>query len=198
MASKICTIVLTSCFSCLWHHALAQVQQKEWFDELLDGSLRLLYLCSTAKDVVLQTKESSNELQSVLRRRKSGEIKLVSEVRKYLTSRKVVKKTIHKALGNLKALQKHIFSPLDDHEMKAIVSMLLEVKALTSSMFEYLLSLISGPKPGSWSLVSKLLHHKKLACEAAGREANEFEKVDAALKFFVGQKISKLENITEC
>ncbi|XVF00792.1 hypothetical protein REPUB_Repub04eG0032100 [Reevesia pubescens] len=83
---------------------LAQ-KKKEWVDELLDGSLKLLDLCGNAKDVVLQTKESANELQSVLRRRKSGELELVSEVRKYLTSRKVVKKTIHMALGNLKGIQ---------------------------------------------------------------------------------------------
>ncbi|XWS67646.1 hypothetical protein CRYUN_Cryun04dG0023700 [Craigia yunnanensis] len=108
----------------------------------------LLDFCSTAKDAVLQTKESSNEHQSVLRRRKSGEIELVSEVRKYLSSRTVVKKTIHMALGNLKAIQrKHIFSPSDDQDMKAIVSMLLEVEAVTSSMFEYLLSLSRGQSP---------------------------------------------------
>ncbi|XP_022727251.1 uncharacterized protein LOC111283104 [Durio zibethinus] len=176
--------------------ALAQEQHKECVNELLDGTLRLLELCSTAKDVVLQTKEISNELQSVLRRRKSGEIELVSEVRKYITSRKVVKKTIHKALGNLKAIQrKHVFSPSEDHETKAIVSILREVEEVTSSMFEHLLSLISRPEPGSLSLVSKLWHHKKVACEDAGREVNEFEKVDAALKFFAGQKNSKSENI---
>ena len=60
----------------LSQQALTQEQHKEWVDELLDGSLRLLDLCSTAKDVVLQTKESANELQSVLRRRKSGEFEL--------------------------------------------------------------------------------------------------------------------------
>ncbi|EOX97495.1 Eukaryotic translation initiation factor 3 subunit A, putative [Theobroma cacao] len=174
--------------------ALAQEQHKELVDELLDGSLWLLDLCSTAKDVVLQTKESTNELQSILRRR-TGEVELVSVVGKYLTSRKEVKKTIHKALGNLKGMQsKQIFSLSEDYETKAIVSMLREVEAVTSSMFEYLLSLISGPKPGSWSLVSKLLHHKRIACKGAAREANEFEKVDAALKSLAGQKMSKSEN----
>ncbi|XVF79147.1 hypothetical protein PTKIN_Ptkin14bG0196400 [Pterospermum kingtungense] len=80
--------------------------------------------------------------------------------------------------------------------MKSIVSMLREVEAITSSMFEFLLSQISGPKPQNRSLVSKLLHHKKLACEEAAKEVNEFEKVDAALKFVVDQKISKSEDIS--
>ena len=92
---------------------------------------------------MLQTKESTNGLKSVLRRRKSGEVELASEVRKFLTSRKVVKKTIHKALGNLKGLQtKHICSPSEDLETKAIISTLREVEAVTSSMFENLLSMI--------------------------------------------------------
>ncbi|XVE97651.1 hypothetical protein REPUB_Repub03eG0037200 [Reevesia pubescens] len=67
----------------LSQQALAKEQHKEWVNELLNGSLRLLDLCSNAKDVVPQTKESTNELQSVLRRRKSGELELESEVRKY-------------------------------------------------------------------------------------------------------------------
>ncbi|XWS55158.1 hypothetical protein CRYUN_Cryun10bG0150900 [Craigia yunnanensis] len=176
----------------LSQQALAQEKRKEWVDELLDGSLRLLDLCSTAKDVVLQTKESANELQSVLRRRKSGELELVSEVRK------VVKKTIRKALGNLKGIQtKQIFSPSEEHATKVIVSMLREVEAVTSSMFDYFLSLISGPKPGSWSFISKLLHHKRVTCEEGGTDINGFEKVDAALKFLVGQKMSKFENIID-
>ncbi|XVF54096.1 hypothetical protein PTKIN_Ptkin05aG0153400 [Pterospermum kingtungense] len=155
----------------------------------------LLDLYSTAKDVVLQTKESANELQSILRRRKNGELEFVSGVRKYLTSRKVVKKTIHKALENLKDQTKQIFSPAEDQETKAIVSMLREVEAITSSMFHYMLSLISGPKPASWSLVSKVLHHKRIAQDEAGRDMNEFEKVDAALKSLVSQKSSKSDNI---
>ncbi|WRX13742.1 Protein BPS1 [Theobroma cacao] len=62
--------------------ALVQEQHKEWVNELLDGSLRLLDLCSTAKDVVLQTKENAHEIQSVLRRRRSGELELVGEVKR--------------------------------------------------------------------------------------------------------------------
>ncbi|XVE67267.1 hypothetical protein DITRI_Ditri08aG0146800 [Diplodiscus trichospermus] len=132
----------------LSQQALAQEQHKEWVDELLDGPLRLLDLCSTAKDIAQQTKESVNELQSVLCRRKSGELELLSE----------------------------------------------EVEAVTSSMIDSLLSLISGPKPRSWSLVSKLLHHKEKR-EETGRDINEFEKLDASLKSLTGQKMRESENI---
>ncbi|KAH1072444.1 hypothetical protein J1N35_024772 [Gossypium stocksii] len=106
-------------------------------------------------------------------------VEIVSEVRKYISSRKVAKKTIHKALGNLKVIQrKNRVSPPET------VSMLKEIEAVTCSMFEDLLSLISGPKPRSWLSVSKLLHQRRIACEDAGRNVNEFEKVDVALKSF--------------
>ncbi|MBA0881048.1 hypothetical protein Goshw_005518 [Gossypium schwendimanii] len=70
--------------------------------------------------------------------------------------------------------------------------MLKEIEVVTCSMVEDLLSLISGPKPRSWLSVSKLLHHRRIACEAAGRKVNEFEKVDIALKSF---EIRKYESI---
>ncbi|TYJ26498.1 hypothetical protein E1A91_A07G123700v1 [Gossypium mustelinum] len=62
--------------------------------------------------------------------------------------------------------------------------MLKEIEVVTCSMVEDLVSLISGPKPRSWLSVSKLLHRRRIACEAAGRNVNEFEKVDIALKSF--------------
>ena len=53
-------------------HALKALSQEcgdRCIDELLDGSLRLLDVCGTAKDALSQMKESANELQSILRRR---------------------------------------------------------------------------------------------------------------------------------
>ncbi|KAK8625263.1 hypothetical protein V6N13_090138 [Hibiscus sabdariffa] len=181
--------------------ALSQEQNKGLVDELLDGSLRLLDLCGTAKDIVLQTKGSTQEIQSVLRRRRRGELELIGELRKYFTSRKEARKTIHKALKNLKDMEtKRAFSSSDDHKSKSMVSLLREVEAVTSSMFEYLLTLISGPKEqsesGRWLLVAKLLPQKRIVCEQAGRrDINEFVKVDAALKSLLSQKMSKSDNI---
>ncbi|KAK5842122.1 hypothetical protein PVK06_004451 [Gossypium arboreum] len=81
-----------------------------------------------------------------------------------------------------------------------MVSLLREAEAVTSSMFEYLFNLFSGPKErskcGSWALVSKLLHYKRIACKQAGRrDINEFENVDAALRSVMSQKMSKSENV---
>ncbi|KAJ6927523.1 hypothetical protein NC651_011537 [Populus alba x Populus x berolinensis] len=136
----------------LTQQAIAQENNEKWVDELLDGSLQVLDLCNTAKDSLLQTKECMHELQSILRRRGCGEIGLTNEVKKYLASRKVVRRAIHKAL---KVMQnKCTFATFNgDHETTTMFNM------------ESFLFFISGPKTKSvgWSLVSKLVHHKTVA-----------------------------------
>ncbi|XP_031248925.1 uncharacterized protein LOC116106738 [Pistacia vera] len=170
---------------------LSHVQQKDLVDELLNGSLRLLDICGIAKDSLLQTKEAVQELQSIFRRRRGDDIELTSVVKKYLTSRKTVKKTIQKALKNLKVIKNPIN---EEHETKATTSILKEVEAITFNVIESLLSLISGPrKLSSWSVVSKLMHPKKVASEETN--TNGFEEMDAKLSILIGHKTSKSQNI---
>ena len=173
---------------------LAQNRHEQWVDELLDGSLMLLDICGTAKDALLQTREGARELQSSMRRRRASENGISSEVEKYLTSRKKVKKAIHKALRNLKGMEKECrFSALNkDPETLFMVSMLREVETITFTVLESLLSSIDGvtaqSKRSGWSLVSKLMQHKHVACEEAEANLSEFEKVDAALCTLLGHK----------
>ncbi|XP_021912171.1 uncharacterized protein LOC110825933, partial [Carica papaya] len=168
----------------------------------LDGSLRLLDACSSAKDVLLQTKECTRELQSSMRRRCGDE----TDIKKYLASRKIVKKAIQKALGNLKGVEKKCsISPINkDHEALAVVSMLREVEAVTAAALKSLLSLISGSnlqkKKSGWSLVSKVMHHRRVASEEVlGND--KFMQADGALESLYGHKESRrdkhmfLENV---
>ncbi|XP_031248926.1 uncharacterized protein LOC116106739 [Pistacia vera] len=185
----------------LIQQALAQDEQKKGVDELLNGSLRLLDLCSIAKDSLLQTKECVKGLQSILRRRRADDMELNSEVKKYLTSRKAMKKATHKALVTLKGKQNKCASAINDkNETKATISMLREVEAITFTVTESLLSFISGPrtpsKRSSWSLVSKLMQPKRIACEEDEADINEFEKVNAALSTIISQKTGKSDNIS--
>ncbi|KAK5774733.1 uncharacterized protein LOC108478839 [Gossypium arboreum] len=149
----------------LTQQALAQDEQREMVEEILDGSLLLLDVCTTAKDALLQTKECTQELQSILRRRRGAE-GLANEFRKYLTSRKAMKKAICKALKNLKHIQNKLSTP---GENGAVISILRDVEAITISVLESVLSFISGPavesKSSRWPLVSKLMHQKKVMCE---------------------------------
>ncbi|TQE01755.1 hypothetical protein C1H46_012699 [Malus baccata] len=90
---------------------------------------------------------------------------------KYLSSRKMVKKAIQKAMKNLKC------SSLNkDNETVAI-----------------------GPKsqPRSWSLVSKMMQSRKVACKEE-TEANEFTIVDATLHRSADNAQSQLEKLESC
>ena len=86
---------------------LAKEQHQKWFNELLDGSLRLLDVCEFARDALLQTKECTREFQSTLCRRHGSKMELTREIEKYLASRKVVKRATQKAL---KSMQTKLYS----------------------------------------------------------------------------------------
>ncbi|CAN1770770.1 hypothetical protein LINPERHAP1_LOCUS11708 [Linum perenne] len=141
----------------------AMINEQNELNELLDGSLRLLDMCNTGKDALSQLKESVTELQSAIRRRQGD---LEAETKRYLNSRKIVKKAIQKALkaNNVEA-----------------ISMLREAESIVFEVLESLLSFISqsNSKSSSWSLVSKLIASQKSIVAASG---NEFAEVDACLK----------------
>ncbi|CAL9006842.1 unnamed protein product [Prunus brigantina] len=104
---------------------------------------------------MLQTKECTQDLQSIMRRTRGGESGALTEVRKYLTSRK-----INCTLRDIEAVTLSVFESL------------LSISGPNS-------------KPSSsWLLVAKIIHTKRVACEEE-TEANEFAQVDAALQSFI-------------
>ncbi|KAL5562399.1 hypothetical protein UlMin_032146 [Ulmus minor] len=172
--------------------ALSREQSKKCIDELLDGSLRLLDVCNIAKDALLQTKECTQELQSIMRRR----VGLAGEVKKFLASRKMVKKTVHNAIRNLKGVENKCALRKDD-DSATIVSTLRDVETITLAVFESLLSFISGSKsqkPSGWSMVSKMLKSNKVACEETTK-ANEFGSAEAALLSLISPKAKKSDEV---
>ena len=160
------------------------LQDHKFLNQLLDGSLRLLDLCNTAKDSLSQMKESVCELQSVLRR-KQGDLDQ-SDVKHYLTKRKGVKKSIQKAMKNVKSIQSK------SNDNPEIVAVFRDVEATTINVFESLASFVSVSRPSGWSFVSKLKHQKKVANE---QEMNEFTTVDASLEALPGDKTNKCDEV---
>ncbi|KAK8582585.1 hypothetical protein V6N13_069359 [Hibiscus sabdariffa] len=164
--------------------------QRKLVDELLDGSLVLLDVCRTAKDSLLQTKECTQELQSILRRRKGIE-GLANEVGKYFTSKKAARKAIYKALKNLRHMENKFStsSSCKDGETGAVISTLKQVEAVTISVLESLLSFISGPvadlKSSRWSLASMLMHRKRVMSEGDEQKTNEITNAEAALRSMI-------------
>ncbi|CAK9316054.1 unnamed protein product [Citrullus colocynthis] len=174
----------------LTQHVLVEESDKKSFNDLLEGCIRLLDLCDIAKDALLQTKECVHELESVLRRRRGGEMFIASEVQRCLISRKLIKKTIYKALKAIesKSCQKIQATP-------AIVSSLKQAEVVGYNVVESLLSFLAGPKLPSnssrWSLVGKLVQSKRVACEVEETSRNEVALVDAALHSIASQKTKK-------
>ena len=87
-----------------------------------------------------------------------------------------------------------------NHETQAIISTLREVETVNSAVLESVLTFIAGKRLQSnlsnWSLVSKLVHPKRVAPKGDEKNVKELEKVDAALQSLIGHKKSKSDCLT--
>ena len=130
-------------------------------------------------------KTGIHELQSTMRRRQGGETRLAREVGKYFTTKKVVIKAVQK---DLKGMDSNSIDK--NHETQAIISTLREVETVNSAVLESVLTFIAGKRLQSnlsnWSLVSKLVHPKRVASKGDEKNVKELEKVDAALQSLIG------------
>ncbi|KAL2935791.1 CTP synthase [Bienertia sinuspersici] len=154
---------------------LPQNQNIVSVEEVIDGSLRLLDICSTSQDALVQSKKQIQDIQSVLRRRSD-------DFAEYLQSRKSSKKTIKKSLKDIKEVEK-------SNESNAIDSMLKDVQAITADVFKSLLTYISGSQKSSWSF-SKLVGQK---AEKHTSAISKFEVVDATIESICQNKKSNVD-----
>lgn len=170
-----------------------------WIDELLEGSLKLLDVCSVAKHCLLQSKESMYELELVIHKR-GAETAFTIKGGKYLASRKNLNKAIRKALGNLNGIEREqiVTSLNKDSETLAMLSILKEAEVITVNSLESLLLFIIGskgqPKHSRWSVISKLMQPNKEECYSQESDTNAFEKVDADLQSLINHKPSFIED----
>lgn len=144
--------------------ALSQECKDRWINELLDGSLKLLDVCGTLKESLSQMKESTHELESIMRWRWGCEISFLNDVQKYLAFRKHVERAIckaSKAIGS-KCTNK-------SHEIPAIV----RGESSHHECFWIRLLLHSDTKLQSKRyLVSKLMQPRRIACESDEADIN--------------------------
>ncbi|XP_021758633.1 uncharacterized protein LOC110723594 [Chenopodium quinoa] len=177
---------------------------ENWVEEVLDGSLRILDICSTSRDVLVQSKERLQDIQSVHRRRCSGELNITNEVVEYLNTRKTAKKTVKKCLKDIKEND-------NTNEANFIENMLKDVQSVTDDVFKSLLSYISGSQKNCWSF-SKLVRQR--VEKETSAFVSEFDAVDATLELMICQKkkvhvdmsqvvnlesqIQEIEGVLEC
>ncbi|KAK2991958.1 hypothetical protein RJ640_027849 [Escallonia rubra] len=171
----------------LTQQALSLHQHEEWANELLDGSVRLLDICSAAREFMSQLSKHASDLQSALRRRK-GDSSMESSIAKYTSFRRKMKKESKRLLAVLKRMDNKIGASSminQDHCLEMMIRVLKEVSTRTISIFQSLLLFlsvpISKPKPAKWSMLSKLMHKGVITCEEEQENVNQLESVDAAL-----------------
>ncbi|XP_038997807.1 uncharacterized protein LOC120122791 [Hibiscus syriacus] len=156
-------------------------------DELLDGYVRLLDICGIARDYMFQIKEHVGALRSAVRRRK-GDSSIESNILRYASFRKAMKKQARKLITELKQMDDKLdasSSCLDqDHHFSAVIRALRQVNRMNTCVFRSLFSFLStsvSTKQTRWSLVTKLMHKGVVACEEKQGIVNELESVDAAV-----------------
>ncbi|GFZ00394.1 hypothetical protein Acr_14g0000300 [Actinidia rufa] len=126
--------------------ALAQKHHEKLMEEVLDGYVRLLDVCATAKDVSSQAKQDVQNLLSALRRRRN-----TKDFAGYIASRKKAKQVIRNALKDLKCIKsKHVLDFEKEHENLEIISYLIrdeETNASDFEKFDAALDWLDGTKP---------------------------------------------------
>ncbi|WCJ44638.1 hypothetical protein M5689_025296 [Euphorbia peplus] len=158
-------------------------------DKVLHGSVKLLDVCSTARDIFSQLKECLKELESSLRRRKAGESDLTSAIEAYMVSTKKLSKSAYKCFKNLNK------NGSKNNDATATVGVLRQVEEVSLTVFESLLTVVCQSKSrSSWSFVSKLVKSKG----GVEVDANEAKKIDAELICLKSSKdvnVAQIQNV---
>ncbi|RWR84551.1 hypothetical protein CKAN_01336900 [Cinnamomum micranthum f. kanehirae] len=181
-------------------------RDEKWVDELLDGSVMLLDLCSTANDILVSMEEHMLDLLSTLRRTKGREWGMESKVQAYFCSRKKMKKDISKCLALLKRMDnRHASVPISDQDpdLSMVVRVQGELRMITISFFQAILSFLCfskpKPKPSKWSLVSTLVRSKRsIAREREQEDMSEVMSFHTALFSLCGKissKVAEMERV---
>ncbi|XP_058076725.1 uncharacterized protein LOC131225247 [Magnolia sinica] len=176
-----------------------------WVNGMLNGSLRILDLCETSRDVFMLMKENAQDHLSALRRRRVGDSGLHNQVLDYISLRRKMKKKIHKCLKELERAEcKFVFLPLSDkdQQLSVIIGVLREVRSVTISIFESFSSFISLSRPTTkaigLSLISKwMVGTGRGACEVAIEKMSEVGQVDVHLCSLYGNKSCKDDESVE-
>lgn len=165
-------------------------QDKRFTDELLDGSVRLIDICGSAREILSSIKENVGVLRSAIRRRK-GDSNIQAEITGYNNLRKKTKKDVKKLVSSLKKMEANfgasllsVQNPADQHWL-AVVRVLREVNFSSILIFQSLMSFLapptSKPKQIRWPLITKLMHKGTIACDGNQDDENEIECVNVTL-----------------
>ncbi|XP_076926507.1 uncharacterized protein LOC143589702 [Bidens hawaiensis] len=172
---------LYECLEDLLNTNLSQISTNDhnmkWTDELLDISVKFLYICSNTADVLSRIKQHVSELGCDLRRH--GVCSIESITARYIAFRNKLKKDIKESMANLKQVESIICS--------CPFMVFKEVAECNAVIFRLFLEFLGVPllktnRKCRWKAVSRFLSSGKvLPEEKAYTHVNELQSLDDAL-----------------
>ncbi|KAF8101096.1 hypothetical protein N665_0210s0031 [Sinapis alba] len=162
-----------------------------FMEEMLDGSLRLMDICSVSRDFVVETLEHVRDLQSCVRRKKvagGGGDQLEVAVSGYVKFRKSMRKETKKLLGSLKSIDGgSSFYDHDDEQLVAVIDAMRQVVYVSVVVLKSFLEFLSGRQSNIKRKLASVLKRKKCNLEDA---KNELETLDS---LFCGDLCSRVD-----
>ncbi|XP_072981239.1 uncharacterized protein [Typha angustifolia] len=156
-------------------NGLSNTKQRNWIELELEGSVRLLDVCSFMRDNLTAIREQVQDVVSTLRREDDAAIE--SKVRAYTRLVKKASKDIKKLMSSPKYCGA-ISHVKDDQDPSNAIRTLMEAREITISLLQSILSFLSTrmvrQKTSRWSLVSKNLRKSKAACEVDDDDDDAF------------------------
>ncbi|KAJ1693010.1 hypothetical protein LUZ63_009708 [Rhynchospora breviuscula] len=140
-------------------NGLSHMQHRRWVDQELEESVKLLDMCNTSRDNLDTIRDCIQDLELANRR---GDLEASkSKLKDYNL-------ILKKANRDVKM---HLFNKNESPEGNslAVVSLFLEAREITisvlQSIFVYLARQIVRQKSSKWSLVSRLVEKRTIACK---------------------------------
>ncbi|VVB02793.1 unnamed protein product [Arabis nemorensis] len=152
----------------------------EFMEEMLDGSLRLMHVCSVSKDLMVETHEHVRGVQSYVRRKRGGD-QLDVAVLGYVGFRKNMRKEAKKLLASLKKIDGGSNLYDNDHKdehLVVVIEVMRRVVSVSVMVFKSFLEFLSGRQSNIKSKLASVLKKKKDHHEAT---KNELETLNSAI-----------------
>lgn len=159
---------------------LSKCQHEKSVEGLLEGSVRILDVCAVSREIVWQIKEHVQDLQSTIRRRRTGPSPEVGTAH-FAELRKKVKKEAKRLIVSLKQMGNEIIAaslPISSHEddhLSEVIRVLREVQLSSILVFQLLVSFLSEPTPARCSVISRVMSRQDA-------DVNELESIHVSLR----------------
>ncbi|XP_020080015.1 uncharacterized protein LOC109703706 [Ananas comosus] len=146
-------------------NAVSGARQKKLVEAELESSIRLLDICGAMRDNSAAMKEHVQDVRSAVRR--GDEAAIESKVQAFIRARKKVNKEAKKQMDHDKFAA--LYATKEDRGQSAAIQILIKAREVTVTVLQSVLSFLSTRivklKTSKWSLVSRTLHKRRVACE---------------------------------